>query len=109
MTPTEQSTFDTKLEEIRRKIELLNDRCPIEYPDQLYLRNGDEYIDSYDPVYSISIDDGNVLIEGDCHTLYEHSLEDFDSIYITQDEPVDLNNPLYTRDKIRGNRLAEEL
>lgn len=95
--------------ELELKVELLNDRCPIEYPDQLYLRKGDEYIGSYDPVYSISIDDGNILIKGDYPTPYEHSLEDFDSIYITQDEPVDLNNPLYTRDEIRDARLAGEL
>lgn len=95
--------------ELELKVELLNDRCPIEYPDQLYLRKGDEYIDSYDPVYSISIDDGNILIKGDYPTPHEHSLEAFDSIYITQDEPVDLNNPLYARDEIRDARLAGEL
>lgn len=102
------TNYNERLYEIRRKVELLNDRCPIEYPDQLYLRKGDEYISSYDPVYSIKVDNGTLFVEGYCHTVYEHDMKEFDSIYITQDEPVDLNNPLYTRDEIRDARLVEE-
>ena len=94
--------------ELLHKIERLNERCPIEFPDQLYLRKGDEYIECYDPVYSIKVDSGTLFVEGSCHTVYEHDIKEFDSIYITQDEPVDLHNPLYTKEEIRASRLAEE-
>lgn len=94
--------------ELINKVRLLNERCPIESPDQLYLRKGDEYVQSYDPVYSIKVDGSALFIEGYCHAQYEHDLKDFDSIYITQDEPVDLYNPLYTKEQIRASRLAEE-
>ena len=94
--------------ELLRKIEQLNERCPIEFPDQLYLRKGDEYIQSYDPVHSIKVDSGTLFIEGDYPTAYEHDIKEFDSIYVTQDEPVDLHNPTYTKEEIRASRLAGE-
>ena len=94
--------------ELLHKIERLNERCPIEFPDQLYLRKGDEYIQSYDPVFSMRVDGDTLFIEGYIHTAYEHDIKEFDSIYITQDEPVDLHNPMYTKEEIRASRLAGE-
>lgn len=94
--------------EILRKIEQLNERCPIEFPDQLYLRKGEKYIQSYDPVYSIKVDSGTLFVEGCHHTVYEHDIQEFDGICIIRNESVDLHNPTYTKDEIRDSRLAEE-
>lgn len=80
--------------ELLHKIEQLNERCPIEFPDQLYLRKGDEYIESYDPVFSMKVNRDTLFIEGYNHIVYEHNTKEFDSIYITQDEPVDLHSTM---------------
>lgn len=60
---------------------------PIQYPDQLYIRQDREYIQSYDPVTSIAVRDNTLVI----NETFTHALEDFNRIYVTQHEHVDLD------------------
>lgn len=84
-------------EDLQEAIEKIIEQLPITEPAQLYLRKGDEYIASYDPVtkievldHSINIKNGKVgLVTGKPH-VYNHSYDEFDRIYIVPngDEPV---------------------
>lgn len=79
-------------ENIKEQIELIANQLPILYPAQLYLRKGDQYVQSYDPVYEIFVKGNSVEILG--YDKFTHTLDDFDSIYIVPngDEPVVLNS-----------------
>lgn len=79
------------MESIEQQVEAIANRLPIEFPEQVYVRKGDEYIQSYDPVLSIEIIEDVLNIEGSPYT-YTHSLDEFDRVYIAVDEPVVLEN-----------------
>lgn len=74
--------------DIIQQIDRIN--LPVKYPKQVYLRKGDEYISSYDPVWSIKIKDNNLHIEGSGNIIFIENINDFDKIYVTQGEPVEL-------------------
>lgn len=89
------------MDELLEQINLVVDSLPIETPSQLYLRKGDKYIDSYDPVRKIVINEHSIDIINDAYT-YNHSFDEFDRIYIVPsgDEPVVLaTQPLKGDDK----------
>lgn len=74
---------------VEKQVEAIVDRLPIEFPEQVYVRKGNEYIASYDPVLSIEIADGKLYIQGQPY-LYAHQLDEFDRVYVAIDEPVEL-------------------
>lgn len=74
---------------VEKQVEAIVDRLPIEFPEQVYVRKGDEYIASYDPVLSIEIADGKLCIQGQPY-LYTHHLDELDRVYVAIDEPVEL-------------------
>jgi len=74
---------------IEEQVKDIADRLPIEFPEQVYIRKGNEYIACYDPVLSIGIKDGQLYIQGSPY-LYTHTLDEFDRVYVTTDEPVEL-------------------
>lgn len=78
---------------IEEQVEDISARLPIEFPEQVYVRKSNKYIASYDPVFSIGIKDGELYIEGVRH-LYTHKLDEFDRVYVTTDEPVELEDKL---------------
>jgi len=70
-------------------IKAIQGELPIESPKQLYLRKGDEYVESYDPVTEITINEHSIDIVGSGDHVYNHSYDVFDKIYITTSgEPV---------------------
>lgn len=80
------------MSDIQSDIEEIINQLPLEHPQQLYLRKGNEYVASYDPVYEITINEHSIDIKADPYT-YNHSYDVFDRIYIVPngDEPLDLN------------------
>ena len=74
---------------IQEQVAMIADELPIEYPRQVYVRKNQEYIQSYDPVSDIRITDTGVEIQGESY-LYTHTFDEFNRIYITEDEPVNL-------------------
>lgn len=77
---------------LMKQIAIIQKELPIHYPKQVYLRKGDEYIDSYDPVAEIIVNKHSIDIVGINDYHYNHSFDEFDKIYIVPngDEPVQL-------------------
>ena len=74
---------------IQEQVAMIADELPIKYPRQVYIRKNQEYIQSYDPVSDIRITDTGVEIQGESY-LYTHTFDEFNRIYITKNEPVNL-------------------
>lgn len=76
-------------EDLARQVAEVMDQLPIVHPRQLYLRKGDTYVESYDPVNEITINAHSIGIRGEKY-VYNHSFDEFDKIYIVPngDEPV---------------------
>ena len=74
---------------IKEQVAMIADELPIKYPRQVYVRKNQEYIQSYDPVSGIRITDTGVEIQVKPY-LYTHTFDEFNRIYITEDEPVNL-------------------
>lgn len=78
-------------EELKEQLDLIYSKLPITSPAQLYLRKDDDYVEGYDPVIDITVNDHSIDIQTDKYT-YNHSFDAFNRIYIVPngDEPVKL-------------------
>lgn len=56
-------------------------------PRQLVLLKGEKYVQSYDPVWKIEEDDGNLRITGWLNRVYEHKKDEYDTIRIYSYKP----------------------
>ena len=87
--PTDTNQARGRAMSIQEQVAIIVDELPIEYPRQVYVRQNQEYIQSYDPVSDIRITDTGIEIQGEPY-LYTHTFDEFNRIYITENEPVNL-------------------